>query len=444
MSVRAERGMRAFVYVWLGQLVSGIGSGLTSFALGIWVYQRTGSATQFTLIFFFSALAGGASLPVAGTLADRWDRRSAMLFGNTGAALTTLLAAVLLFTGRLETWHVYVFIMARTVFGSFSAPAFAAATTQLVEKRHFGRASGMMQMTQASAQVVSPLLAGALIGEIGLQGIIFVDFATYLAALFALLLVRIPRPETAAGAGAAGAGGGPVPRSATYGWTYIRERRGLLALLVYFAAVNFVLGSTTVLFTPMILSFATAEVLGTILSISGVGFLCGSLLMSLWGGPSNRVAGVLGGGGLFGLCSVVIGLRPSAAVIAAGAFGMFFLLPVVNGCSQAIWQSKVLPEVQGRVFAVRRMIGASTLPLAYLVAGPLADHVFEPLVAGGPVGEGLRSLVGEGRGRGIGLMFITAGALTVLAQLGGYLYAPLREVEQELPDAVPDVALSGT
>lgn len=443
MSVRAERGMRTFVYVWLGQLVSGIGSGLTSFALGIWVYQRTGSATQFTLIFFFSALAGGASLPLAGTLADRWERRSAMLLGNTGAALTTLLAAILLFTGRLENWHVYVFIMARTVFGSFVAPAFAAATTQLVEKRHFGRASGMLQMTQASAQVVSPLLAGALIGKIGLQGIIFVDFATYLAALLSLLLVRIPRPESAAAAGAAG-DRGVVPRSATYGWTYIRERRGLLALLVYFAAVNLVLGSTTVLFTPMILSFATAEVLGTILSISGVGFLCGSVLMSLWGGPSNRVAGVLGGGLLFGLCSMVIGLRPSAAIIAGGAFGMFFLLPVVNGCSQAIWQSKVLPEVQGRVFAVRRMIGSSTLPTAYLVAGPLADYVFEPLMTGGPVGAGLRALVGEGRGRGIGLMFITAGALTMLAQLAGYLYAPLRDVEEELPDVVPDVALSGT
>jgi MFS family permease len=444
MSVRAERGIRTFVYIWLGQLVSGIGSGLTSFALGIWVYQQTGSATQFTLIFFFSSIAGGASLPLAGTLADRWDRRSAMLFGNTGAALTTLLAAVLLSTGRLEIWHVYVGIMVRTVFGSLVGPAFSAATTQLVEKRHFGRASGMLQMTQASAQVVSPLLAGALMGAIGLRGIIFIDFATYLAALLSLLIVRIPRPEPAAGEAGAAADRSPVPRSAIYGWTYIRERRGLLALLIYFAAVNFVLGSTTVLFTPMILSFATAEVLGTILSISGVGFLCGSVLMSLWGGPSSRVAGVLIGGGLFGLCSVVIGLRPSAAIIAAGAFGMFLLLPVVNGCSQAIWQSKVLPEVQGRVFAVRRMIGASTVPLAYLLAGPLADHVFEPLVAGGAVGDRLRAIIGEGRGRGIGLMFITAGALTVLAQLAGYLYAPLREVEEELPDVVPDVALSGT
>jgi len=442
MSIRAERRMKAFVYVWLGQLVSGIGSGLTSFALGIWVYQRTGSATQFTLIFFFSTLAGGASLPLAGTLIDRWDRRSAMLFGNTGAAVTTLLAAVLVFTGRLEIWHVYVGVTIRTVFGSFIAPALAAATTQLVPKRHFGRASGMLQMTQASAQIVSPLLAGVLLAPIGLQGIIFVDFATYLVALLSLALVRIPRPEpTAAGEAR---GGGSLPRSAIYGWTYIQERRGLLALLIYFAAVNFVLGSTTVLFTPMILSFTSAEVLGTILSVSGIGFLCGSLLMSLWGGPSNRIAGVLGCGGLFGLCSMLIGLRPSAAVIAVGAFGMFFLLPVVNGCSQAIWQSKVLPDVQGRVFAVRRMIGASTLPLAYLVAGPLADHVFEPLVAGGRVGQGLRFVIGEGRGRGIGLMFVSAGVLTVLAQFAGCLYEPLRDVEEELPDVIPDVALSGT
>lgn len=433
--------MKAFVTVWLGQVISAVGSGLTGFALSIWVYQQTGSVTQFTLIFFLGAVAGGVTLPFAGTLVDRWARRSVMLAANSGASLTTLAAAFLLFNGSLAVWHVYVFVMIRAVFGSLLGTALSAATTQLVPTRHYGRASGMLQMTQASAQVVSPLLAGILLGPIGLQGILFVDFASYLAALSTLLLVRVPKPAATAEGKTAGT---PAARSAVYGWTYIRERRGLWALLVYFAAVNFILGSTTILFTPMVLGFASAEVLGRILSVSGVGFLCGSLAMSLWGGTKNRLFGVLGYGFAFGLCNVLVGLRPSATLIAAAAFGMYFFLPIINGCSQAIWQSKVQPDVQGRVFAVRRLIGASTVPLGYVVAGPLADHVFEPLVAGGWLGPGIRPLVGEGPGRGIGLMFVIAGILTMLAQVAGYLYTPLRRVEDDLPDVVADVALSET
>lgn len=437
----ATRGTYVFMSILLGYLISTIGTGLTNFALGIWVFQRTGSATQFALIVLFGGLPSGLVLPVAGALIDRWDRRTTMIVAHTGAALTTLAAAVLLSLGRLEVWHIYVGVTIRGCFSSFLNPAFLASTTMLVPKRHFGRAGGMLQSVQAAAQVVSPLLAAILIGRIHLPGILLIDFLSYLAAIIPLLLVSIPKPERAAGGES---GGGSLPREIAYGWTYIRERHGLLALLVYFAAVNFVLGSTIVLFTPMILSFTSAEVLGTILSVSGVGFLSGSFVMSIWGGPKKRVGGVLGFGFVFGLCCVLVGLRPSAMQVAAGAFGMYFVLPFVNGCSQAIWQSKIPPDVQGRVFAIRRMLVASTLPLAYLIAGPLADKVFEPLVRSDFFTRIIRADIGQGPGRGIGLMFIVAGTLTMLAQLCGYLYGPLRRVEDDLPDVALDVVLTGT
>jgi MFS transporter, DHA3 family, macrolide efflux protein len=139
---------------------------------------------------------------------------------------------------------------------------------------------------------------------------------------------------------------------------------------------------------------------------------------------------------------VLVGLWPSIPLIAIGTFGMFFILPIVNGCSQVIWQSKTPVAVQGRVFAVRRMIAASTLPLAYLLSGPLADKVFEPLMTRGEISRTLGQLIGAGRGRGIALMFIIAGVLTMLAQVGGYLYPRLREVEGELPDAATEAALT--
>jgi MFS transporter, DHA3 family, macrolide efflux protein len=157
--------------------------------------------------------------------------------------------------------------------------------------------------------------------------------------------------------------------------------------------------------------------------------------MSVWGGPKQRVLGVLGFGGAFGVFCAITGLRPSFTVIAAGTFGMFCLLPIINGCSQAIWQSKVPIAVQGRVFAVRRLIGASTIPTAALIAGPLADRVFEPLMGNRFLQRTIGHVVGMGHGRGIGLMFVVSGILVILTQFGGYFYPRIRYVEDELPDA---------
>lgn len=455
---RTGSGIRSFALIWFGQFVSGIGSGLTTFALGVLVYERTGSATQFTLIFLSASLPGIVLLPLVGALADRWDRRWTMVMGNVGAGLSKLGLAALLYMHRLEVYHVYVIVIAASTFTLFLGITYTVLTTLLVPKRHYGRASGMVQAAQAAAQILPPALGGFLLRRVPVESIVLIDVATYVVAIVTLLLVRAPRPGAAGDAKPVAADGakpgaevarqGSLWRESVYGWTFIKERRGLLALLIYFAAVNLIVSSTTVLFTPMILSFASAEVLGTILSISGVGFLAGSLAMSIWGGPQKHVSGVLGFGLLFGMCSVVAGLRPSPPLIALGTFGMFFAMPVVNGCSQAIWQRKTPARVQGRVFAVRRMIGASTIPLAYLLAGPLADRVFEPLVASGRVHAGLARVVGEGRGRGVALMFVVAGLLIMLAQVVGYFQPRLRFVDEELPDAdaepASEVALSET
>ena len=431
------RGMRIFLLVWLGLLISSIGTGLTNFALGVWVYQQTGSVTKFALIALFSALPGALILPLSGALSDRWDRRLTMILSLSGAAVITIIGALLLRTGQLAVWQIYVGVTIRGLFASLLLPAFFATTTLLVPKQHFGRSSGMFQAVLASAQVISPLLAAILIAHLPLQGILAIDFGSYLFALIILLFITIPKPAPSTEGKR-----GSLLREMISGWTYVQQRLGLLALLFYFATVNLVLGSTMILFTPMILSFASAKVLGTILSISGIGFLCGSFIMSVWGGPKSRVHGVLGFGFVFGLCSLLVCLRPSAILIAIGAFGMYLVLPVVNGCSHAIWQSKIAPDLQGRVFAIRRMIGASTLPIAYLIAGPLADRVFEPLVNNTHFGTIAEVLTGKGPGRGIGLMFIAAGIVIMLAQLGGYLYSPLRRVEFDLPDAVPDMVFT--
>jgi DHA3 family macrolide efflux protein-like MFS transporter len=191
------------------------------------------------------------------------------------------------------------------------------------------------------------------------------------------------------------------------------------------------------LIVPMILGFTTADVLGVIITIAGGGMLLGSLAMSAWGGPQRRIDGVLRFELLSGLCFLLIGLRPSAWLVAMGAFVAHLTIAIVYGSNQAIWQSKVPPDVQGRVFATQQMIARSAAPLAYLVAGPLADKLFEPLLAlDGPLAASIGPIIGVGPGRGIGLLFIVMGILKVVATLGGYLYPRLRLVEDEPPDAI--------
>lgn len=443
MQLRAiKSGFGGFALIWFGQLISGVGSGLTAFTLGVHVFQQTGSAAKFTLIHLCAALPAAVVLPVSGALADRSDLRRLMLVASAGAGFCKLTLVALLYTRELEVWHVYAVVAAVSAFNALQSIPYTVVATLLVPKEHYGRSSGMVQAAQAAAQILPPALGAVLIRHASLRTIIMLDVATYLFVIGALLAVRIPR-RPAAGVTSDASGGGPRPegarrrRGVVYGWTFIRERPGLLGLLIYFAAVNLVVSGSTVLFTPLVLSFADTEALGVILSTLGVGFLLGSMLMSGWGGPARRVYGVLGGGLVFGACSVLVGMRPSVTLVAVGAFGMYFMLPVVNGCSQAIWQSKTPVDVQGRVFAVRRLIGASTVPVAYLLSGPLADRVFEPLMAGGRVTDSLGRLVGEGRGRGIALMFVAAGVLTMLAQVGGYLSPRLRRLEEELPDASP-------
>ncbi len=115
------------------------------------------------------------------------------------------------------------------------------------------------------------------------------------------------------------------------------------------------------------------------------------------------------------------------------------MLPIINGSSQALWQSKVAVDVQGRVFAVRRMFAWIAMPLAYILAGPLADYVFNPLlVEGGPLEDSIGKVIGVGPGRGSGFLFVWLGCLTILISFLGYIYPRVRLVEDELPDAIPD------
>lgn len=428
----SDPGVRAFLLIWLGQVVSLVGSGLTSFVLGVWVYQLTGSATQFALIFAFATIPGVLLSPLAGEVVDRRDRRWVMIVADCGAALSTVAVFLLFFAGRLEVWHVYLSTAATALCNAFQAPAYAASIPLLVPREQLGRVNGLVQVERA-AGIISPALAAALIAAIGVSGVILIDLATFVFATGTLLLVRIPRP--AATAHGAAAAQGSLLQRAGYGWRYLAARSGLLWLVALLGASNFFIGLASVMVQPLILSFSSVGMLGRLMLAGGSGMLAGSLAMGAWGGPRRRIHGVLGAMLLGGIFLFLHGLAPSPLLIAFVAPAFLFTVPVMAGSTMAILQARVPGDVQGRVFAATRMLLQAAVPLAYIVAGPLADYVFEPLMApAGALSESVGAVIGVGEGRGVALMFMLSGLAAVALAAAGYLNPHLRRVEEETDD----------
>ena len=429
-------GMRTFGVIWFGQLVSTIGSGLTSFALGLWVYEQTGSATLYAFNLLALLLPNVLLSPLVGALVDRWDRRRIMILADTGAGFVTLTLALLFFSGRLAVWHIYVAIFTSAAFSSFQWPAYSAATTLLVPKKHLARAGGMVQMGQSLSRLLTPAIAGALFATGGLGSLILIDFVTFLFAVATLLLIRIPRPKRSAVATAVK---GSLLREGLYGWTYIKARPGLMGLLLAGASWNLLWGIANAVLVPMVLELYSPDVAGYVSSVIGSGLLTGTLVMSIWGGPRRLVLGALVSLIASGFFAILLGLRPSLALIAIGCFGVHLAVPLYSASSQAIWQRKVQPDLQGRVFAARRMVLLSMTPMAYLIGGPLADRVFEPLMMeGGALASVLGPVMGVGPGRGAGLQILLMGVLITLISLAFFSRPHIRNVESEIPDAVED------
>jgi MFS family permease len=272
--------------------------------------------------------------------------------------------------------------------------------------------------------------------------VILIDAATFFLAAGALLMVRIPQPRRTTDPGASQASGETksLLADAAYGWQYLRTRPGLLGLLLYFATVNFFLSFSGVLLAPLVLAFGTPAELGMVQMVGGTAMLAGGAIMGAWGGPRRRVPWLIAFIALASVGYLVSGIRASIPVIACGQFLTLFFIPFAAAFSQAVFQTKVPPGLQGRVFAIRAMIAYSIMPLAYLLAGPLADQVFEPLLKeGGALSQTLLGRwMGVAPGRGIGLMFIVSWLFLWVESLFALVIPRIRLVEDELPDAIPD------
>jgi MFS transporter, DHA3 family, macrolide efflux protein len=424
-------GWRTFAIILGGQLFSLVGSGLTSFVLGLWILARTHSVTQFALILVSGTLPRIILSPLAGVLIDRLDRRLVMLLSDIGAGLSVMAIAILYFDQQLAVWHIYAGTAIGAACATFQYPAYVASTTLLVPDRQLGRANGLLQLGMALQNVLAPLIAGLLITIIPLGGVLLIDVGTFVISTFTLLIVQLPAPPNAI----------DVPHEKSSlpvhqmlsGWVYITERPILLGLLIFFAITSFLDGLITALLYPLILSFTSATELGMIISGAGTSLTASSLVMSVWNGPRRRIRGVLGSECVFGLGILLMGLRPSSIIVTLGALIAHAALPVNNVINQTIWQSSVTPTIQGRIFALRQMVDRAMTLIALLLAGPLADNLCNPLLEEhGALASSLGQLIGIGPGRGIGLLFFSMGILTLATTIGGTMMLQSRSKSVEI------------
>ncbi|HEX6359997.1 MFS transporter [Actinophytocola sp.] len=420
--------MRTFGIIWGGQLVSVIGSALSAFVIGVWVYLGTGSVTQFVLIQFCAAVPGILVSPVAGVITDRWDRKRIMLAADLGAGVATAILLTLVVTDSLSVWPIYLTTALSSACNSFHLIAYTALVPSLVPKKHLGRVNGLMQITQG-VQIAAPLVAGALLQLVGLRGVLVVDLVSMAVAVGTLAVTRLPEDAVQP------APSDKAPSGFMAGLRYLGGRPGLVNLVVVFCAFNFLFAIAGGLVQPLILSFSSPATLGVLMAAGGSGLFVGSLVMAAWGGPRRRVDGVYLGLVLGGFFLVLHSLYPSPWLIAVAAPCFLFTLPLMNTACTTLIQTKVDPAFLGRVLGAVRMLVTAATPVAYLLIGPLSDGVFEPLMAdGGPLAGSVGAVIGTGDGRGVALIFLVVGVL--MLAVAGYAYTRprLRGIDVELPD----------
>ena len=417
-SVEENTGIARFHPVWFSQFIPALAGGLINFGVAVWVFQTTASVTALALVGMSFVIPRACSSLFAGAMVDRHGPRRAILLGNLGAMIAIAPSLFLFSTGQLAVWHICVSIALASGFQSLLWPAVLASIPVLVGKKHFVRANGILQASNAVTGIVAPLIAGVVMVRYSVGGVLLIGLVLYFAAIPALALTRIPHPEKSKEPGQSRS----FIREINDSWTFLRLERDLFRLIVIFGLFTFVISIASILLKPLVLSFASASALGTVISIGGVGMLLGSLAVTMSGKGPTSIKEVMLLLTVVGLCLTVAGSRPMIVLIAIATFLYSVTMPVVSSGIQAIIQTRVPADLQGRMHATLAAVGFTTMPFAYLLAGPLADYVFNPLmVDGGVLASSVGRIIGVGESRGVGLLYIVLGAVMVGLSIIGQL-----------------------
>ena len=369
------RWLAPFIVIMAGQAFSTIGSRLAGFALVWWLTSTTHSATVLALGTLCEVLPGVLLGPFLGALVDRWNRRRVMILADAAVALLSLGLAVVSWRGHLAIWQVYVILFARAVGGTLHWTAMSASTPLMVPHKHLARVAGFNQSLNGAVSIIAPPLGALLLTLLPLHGIMGIDVVTAVLAIIPLLFVRIPQPAGE---------NGPLTGAALFqdvhaGLKFVWGWPGLCTVVLMATLINLLLNPALALL-PLVVDrhfHLGAAALGWLESAWGVGVVAGGLLLGIWGGFKRRIVtsmlGILG----IGLATIVFGLTPSGMfAVAVGAMAFLGITnPLVNGPFEALVQTMVPAEMQGRVNALVTSLAGAAAPLGMAVAGPLSDAV---------------------------------------------------------------------
>lgn len=409
--------LKDFLLLWGSQAVSALGTAMTEYALIVWVYGREGTASSVTLLTLCSFAPTILLRFLSGTIADRWDKKRIMLIADLFAACGTLSVYVLFSLSALQTWHLYLINALLSLMNAFQEPAAFVATSLLVPKRHYARASGLQGVSGAAISILSPALGAGLLAFGGLKAVLICDLASFLVAFITLLcFIQIPKIEAPGDAPRE-----PFKSACMKGFSFLRGHRAMLHLILFMACVNFLAKlSNDGMLAPFVLARTGDDqrVLGLVQSCVAMGVLTGSLLVTWMKPPKRRLRLIFIATALVFSGDIVQSLSRSPAVWCAAAFAAYAMAAIMNAHLTAFMREQVPVEMQGRVFSVESTLKNASIPLGLCLGGLLADHVFEPFMAGdSPLRQRLIPLFGEGSGAGIAVMFFIAGALGVLLSL---------------------------
>lgn len=422
----------SLIAICAGQLVSLFGTSMTQFALGIWVFEKTGAAMAFATVGFLYTGMIVISSPIAGMFVDKLNLRVSLIISDLMAGLSIIPIAIFLSIGVLEVWHLYIVAIISGFFGSFQWLAFSVTIPLLVGKKNLTRANSAFGLVEALTGITAPLAAAFLMAySRGIETILSIDIITFVFAIITLIVIYVPKHLK----DAVKDGGQSIIDKLTFGFRYIFRKKELFSLQSLVAISNLLGGFVDALLIPMILLYTGQDttITGLLVSVMGIGALIGGIFVSIHGGPKKLIFGVLGGLLPILLGQILLGIGSETTVWIIGALLLTLFHPMVSSSLQTIWQLSVDKNLQGKVFGARRLISGIAGPFGMLIASSLADNVFEPAMQGENfLSNSFKWLVDDVPGSGMSILLIISGLIGALIIIWGFTSKKLKTLNKKL------------
>ncbi|AAY60231.1 macrolide-efflux protein (plasmid) [Bacillus cereus E33L] len=413
-----------FLLLWSGQFISAIGNGLTSFGLSIYVFEQTGRASLMALVTLLAFMPSLLLSPVAGVLADRYDRRLLMVLGDSLSMLGLIFILICMLGGEAQIWQICVGVTISSIFSSMLDPAYKATVTDLLTEEEYTKASGFVQVAGSAKYLISPIIAGFLLTVVDIKLLLVIDICTFFVTVASTLAVRkglISKKNAQENS---------FTRELKEGWDAVSKKRGVLVLVMMSSVLTFFLGFIETLSVPMILAFADSAVVGTVETTVATGMLVSSVLIGFIPIKKGFIKVLFISLFCEGIFMAVFGLRENIVLLCISGFLFFAMMPFANTTLDFLVRTNIDNSVQGRAWSVIGLISQLGFIAAYTLSGVLADYVFTPLlVDGGLLADSMGEIIGTGSGRGMGLLIIIAGILLCVTSVFLYNLKSVKKLE---------------